>query len=88
MEIKKNNISTWTTKGAYTDNPYYSNYLFSQKDLKRRKIKYIDLWERIRVWLAPMLCQVNGGYTWHCKIVNGKYFVFKYEVLPRGYTDI
>ena len=61
------------------DNPFYHNYLFSEKDLKR----YIIKW-----WQYPLLflfcrtyVQVSEGYAWFYKTHGGAIYFIKSEKL-------
>lgn len=59
-------------------NPFYDNHLFTKKDLKRF---YFNKWSWIWLWLFPTFVQINDGYAFHYKIVNGAYYFIKFESL-------
>jgi len=55
-------------------NPFYYNYVFSEFDLKRTKIKW---WECLYIWLFPTYVQLNGENEFHYKHIGGKYYLIK-----------
>jgi len=60
------------------DNPFYHNYIFSEKDLERAIIRW---WEHPFLWLLPTYVQVNYGYAWFFKTWRGKIYFMKSEKL-------
>ena len=61
-----------------TDNPFFYNYLWSDKDLDRMKIK---MWQYPLLWFLPTYVTVSCGIAWHYKRFNGKIFLMKSEDL-------
>lgn len=59
-------------------NPFYHNYVFGKKDLKRAKIKWHH---RLWLWLIPTNVQAADGYAFHWKQWNGEYYLMKCEPL-------
>lgn len=60
-----------------TDNPFYRNYLFTGKDLKRSTIKW---WHYPLLLFRPMYVQIADGYAVHFKTTgDGRIFIFKME---------
>ena len=60
------------------DNPFYHNYIFSEKDLDRAAFSY---WRYPILLFLPTYVQINEGYVWFYKIWQGRYFFTKCEVL-------
>jgi hypothetical protein len=61
-------------------NPFNYNYVFSEVDLARAKIKW---WSYPLLWLKPTFVQCSEGYAWHFK--RGRYgeiYLMKVEELP------
>lgn len=59
-------------------NPFYSNHVFTEADIKRVKIRKRDkLW----LWLFPTFVQGHNGYIFHFKCVNAAYYLMKIEHL-------
>jgi len=65
------------------DNPFYSNHVFTDKDLQRKVLK-IDLWERFWLIFRPTLVQLSGGYVFHYKTMWGRYYLIKEEVVTEA----
>ena len=59
-------------------NPFYFNYIFSEFDLERVKIKWFKY---PFLWLLPTYVQINDGYVYHFKLWNGKIFFMSGEKL-------
>ena len=61
-------------------NPFFYNYVFSEKDLKRApisKFEYIfSLW-----WLCPTYTQISEGWIWYYKRKGDCYLFLKVEPL-------
>jgi 1-acyl-sn-glycerol-3-phosphate acyltransferase len=65
---------------CYEDNPFYKNYLFTKKDLQRRKLTLAD---RLSVIFRPMYVQICEGFVVRFKTTaDGRIFVFGFEDLP------
>ena len=60
------------------DNPFYSNYLFSAKDLNRIPLDWTD---KLRLIFRPMLCQqTSDGYIAYFKVgSNATYYLYRME---------
>ena len=59
------------------ENPFYNNYVFSEKDLDRTIIKK---WQYPFLWFLPTYIQLSEGYYFHFKYWQGKVFLMKVEV--------
>lgn len=59
------------------DNPFYHNYVFSQFDLERVKIKWYDY---PLLFFKPSYVQFNDGYTFVFKMdSSGRIFLMNVE---------
>lgn len=56
-------------------NPFYSNHLFSTKDLQRAKLTWGD---KLKVLLWPMKVMLADGGAYYYKVKGGTYYFFKY----------
>jgi len=63
----------WSEK-ANTDNPFCQNYLFSENDLNRAKIKK---WQYPLLFFLPTYVQLSDGYEIHFKLWQGRIFLMK-----------
>ena len=57
-----------------TENPFFQNYLFSKKDLKRATIKK---WQYPLLWFLPTYVQLSDGYEVYYKLWQGRIFLMK-----------
>ena len=46
------------------ENPFYFNYVFGDRDLRRTKIKW---WQHPILWLKPTYVQLNDGLVFFFK---------------------
>lgn len=60
------------------DNPFFHNYLWSDKDKKRSKITK-PWWEWPWLFFLPTYVQINDGYAWFYKQWGNRYFYVGYE---------
>jgi hypothetical protein len=63
------------------ENPYYNNYIFSEFDLGRAKIKW---WQYPILWFLPTYIQLGEGWEFHYKKWNGKYYLIKAWRFPKS----
>lgn len=57
-------------------NPFYDNHIFSKKDIDRA---IFSRWCWLWLWIFPTNVQINDGYAFFYKIVNGAYYFIKTE---------
>ena len=60
------------------DNPFYHNYVFSQKDIDRAIIKW---WKYPLLMFLPTYVQCSEGYAWFYKTFDGAIYYMKCEKL-------
>ncbi len=60
------------------DNPFYSNHVFSMKDVARKSLK-ITWTERFALFFLPMLVQLSEGRVFYYKTWGGRYYLIKDE---------
>ena len=70
-------IESFKSKAARS-NPFYDNHLFTEKDLYRVPF---NKWSWLWLWIFPTLVQINHGYVFYYKIVNGAYWFIKAKPL-------
>ena len=58
------------------DNPFYDNHIFISWDTRRWKLTWLD---RVKIFFHPTYVQINEGYIFYFKMVDGKYYILKYE---------
>jgi len=64
---------------AKYDNPFFYNYLFSQEDVSRIKIKW---WQYPLLWILPTYVQINDGHAFFFKQWGNQYFYIREEKIP------
>jgi hypothetical protein len=74
-----------TMKRYERENPFFHNYVFSEKDIKRKPIK---IRRYPRLWFKPTYVQINDGYVFYFKISQGQYFLIKVEKEKLPYTEL
>jgi hypothetical protein len=56
------------------ENPFQHNYVFSKKDITRKKI--VSAWSYVELWFRPKYVQINDGYEFVYKTTaDGRYFL-------------
>lgn len=58
------------------ENPFFSNHIFSKKDLNRAKLR-LYWWQKIALWFHPTYVQINDGYEFHFKVSQTRYYLMK-----------
>lgn len=66
-------------KVSNIENPFYYNYLFSKKDLKRKTFRW---WQYPLLWFIPMKVQITEDGVAYYKQWKGQYFFYGIEPLP------
>ncbi len=62
-------------------NPFYNNYLFTIRDLKRPKLRW---WVYPQLFFKPMYAQVVNGHIFHYKYDSkGMVYLFNTEEIER-----
>jgi len=62
-------------------NPFYSNYIFTDSDLDRMKIKK---WQYPLLFFIPTYVQINENYAWHFKYWQGRIYLMKIEKVNKN----
>jgi len=57
-------------------NPFYNNYVFSNRDISRAVIKR---WQYPLLWLLPTYVQLADGYAFHFKMWQGRVYLMKMD---------
>lgn len=58
----------------YFDNPFYHNYIFTDADAGRVKIKR---WEYPFLFVLPTYVQITNNFVFHFKTLNGRIYLMK-----------
>ncbi len=86
--MSKENFSLQEVEPAYCDrleklllpNPFYSNHVFSKKDLARNLLE-ITRTERFILFFRPTLVQLSEDREFHYKTWQGRYYLLDVKEL-------
>jgi len=65
---------------ACIDNPFQFNYVFSNEDIERQRLTWV---QKLEVWFLPTYVQISDGLVFYYKTSGGRYWLMKAEALMK-----